>query len=41
MRISEIHDHVIEQAHKNDRMTDYLQSDAFEPIHAYFLKAST
>jgi hypothetical protein len=32
---------VIEQAHKNDRMADYLQSDAFEPIHAYFLKAST
>jgi len=40
MIISEIRDEVIEQAHKNDRMIDYLQFDAFEPIHAYFLKAS-
>jgi len=32
---------VIEQAHKNVRMTDYLKTDTFEHIHAYFLKAST
>ena len=40
MIISEIRDHVIGQAHKNDRMADYLKTDTFEHIHAYFLKAS-
>ena len=40
MIISEIRDHVIGQAYKNDRMADYLKTDTFEHIHAYFLKAS-
>ena len=38
--ISEIPDHVIGQADKNDRMADYLKTDTFQPIHVYFLKAS-
>ena len=38
--ISEILDQVIGQAHKIDRMVDYLKTDTFEHIHVYFLKAS-
>jgi len=40
MIISEIRDHVIGQAYKNDRMADYLKTDTFEHINVYFLKAS-
>ena len=41
MRIAEIRFHVVEQPHKNARMIDCLQSDTFELIHVYYLKAST